>query len=164
MEHLVKHKLLHQAQHGFVPRRSCLTILLKFMNSVTEEIDKGKTVYCAYLDLSKAFDVLNHEVLIQRLQRIGIGGKVLNWIQEFLSNRKYQVKVGSSRSSFRPVTSGVPQGSVFGTSILHLVHQHATFGSKMQTHIVCRRYQAMVSRRPTSPSGLNKKLREMAGT
>uniref|UniRef100_A0A8C7X8C9 Reverse transcriptase domain-containing protein n=1 Tax=Oryzias sinensis TaxID=183150 RepID=A0A8C7X8C9_9TELE len=77
-------------------------------------LKKLDPVYCVYLDLSKAFDVIPHRNLIARLKTLGLTGPLLDWIQEFLQNRSYQVRVGNSLSESTAVHSGVPQGSVLG--------------------------------------------------
>ena len=67
-----------------------------------------------YLDFAKAFDKVDHAILLAKLERYGIGGKVLKWIKEFLLNRKQTVVVEGHKSSFEWVKSGVPQGTVLG--------------------------------------------------
>jgi len=82
-----------------------------------------KNVCCvdvAYIDFSKAFDSVCHSKFISKLEEFNFGGKVLAWIQNYLSNRTQRVKVGSSLSSFVSVISGVPQGSVLGPLIFLL--------------------------------------------
>ena len=74
----------------------------------------GGAVDVAYLDFAKAFDKVDHGILIRKLTNLGIGGSVLRWIHEFLTNRKQVVVVEGEKSEEGQVKSGVPQGSVLG--------------------------------------------------
>jgi hypothetical protein len=114
MIYLLRNDLLDMSQHGFLPRRSCSTALIAFLEYVSSSVDDKKSVDAIYLDFSKAFDSVPHKRLILRLRSYGFGGPVLKWITSFLTNRQQQVTVGYSLSSALPVTSGVPQGSVLG--------------------------------------------------
>ena len=67
VQHLISNKLLSNLQHGFLPKRSCTTNLLEFMDDITKKIDQGKNVYCIFLDLSRAFDSIPHTLLISTL-------------------------------------------------------------------------------------------------
>jgi ribonucleases P/MRP protein subunit RPP40 len=113
-DYLYTNALLNQTQHGFMKDRSCQTNLLEFMDMVTQAVDEGKPVDAVYLDFSKAFDKISHPKLMQKLHAYGITGKVKNWIQSWLTNRKQYVSVNGAESEVETVTSGVPQGSVLG--------------------------------------------------
>ena len=80
--------------------------------TIDPEDDKFKKIYFIYIDFRRAFDSVVHSKLIYKLHNIGIDGKLLCWIAEFLSERSLSVIIGESISNTVPVISGVPQGSV----------------------------------------------------
>lgn len=109
-----ENKLYAESQHGFRNKRSCMTQLLQVMNDLTKIIDEGDTMDMVYLDFKKAFDSVPHKRLLLKLSGYGISGALLNWIKQFLSDRKQKVKIGESLSAAMPVLSGIPQGSILG--------------------------------------------------
>ena len=102
------------SQHGFLKKRSTITQLLSFLDSVYHDFDHSRNVYCAYLDMSKAFDKVPHHLLIQKLREYGVGGPLLRLFHSYLTGRTQCVKYNDVYSSFVYVTSGVPEGSVLG--------------------------------------------------
>ena len=112
--HLVDNKLLSIHQFGFCKGRSCISQLLVTIHNWISCMDRDIPTDAIYLDLSKAFDTVPHKKLIHKLKGYGIGGSILNWITDFLSDRTQYVSVNGSCSGETPVTSGVPQGSVLG--------------------------------------------------
>lgn len=111
---LSENKLLNDSQHGFLPRRSCCTALLRFLEYVTYSVDNNLSVDVVYLDFSKAFDSVPHNRLLWKLEEMGFGDRVIALISSFLTNRQQKVCIGQSDSAYISVTSGVPQGSVIG--------------------------------------------------
>ena len=88
MDHMEKHYLIKESQHGFVRKKSCLTNLLVFMEEVTNYLDSGYPVDVIYLDFQKTFDKVPHQRLLMKLAAHGLGGDILQWIGNWSSNRK----------------------------------------------------------------------------
>lgn len=112
--YLNKYKLLHRAQSGFRQRHSCNTALINLVDKWLNSIDKGDIVGAVFFDLKKAFDVVNHDILLRKLACYKFDNMTLNWISSYLTNRKQCIVEGNLKSETQTVKSGVPQGSVLG--------------------------------------------------
>ena len=113
-EHIESVNGFNKNQHGFRKGRSCLTQLLAHHDNIINLLEEGGNVDVVYLDFAKAFDKVDHKIVLAKVQKLGIQGKLLQWINEFLTNRTQSVMVNGRLSSKRSVISGVPQGSVIG--------------------------------------------------
>ena len=114
MAFLTRNCLISPQQHGFVSGRSCQTNILLCLEKWTEMVDNGSSVDIAYFDYAKAFDKVSHRLLLLKLSRYGIGGKLLAWLSDYLDERKQRVLVGNAKSPWLEVVSGTTQGTVLG--------------------------------------------------
>ena len=119
--HLEAGGFISTSQHGFRSGRSTLTQLLVHWNNVLRNLNNGIEVDVIYVDFEKAFDKVSVDVLLAKLKKCGVRGKLLDWIDDFLRGWVQTVRVDGHFSSFQKVISGVPQGSVLGP-ILFLVY------------------------------------------
>ena len=109
-----KHKLLNHRQHAYRKNHSTTTILFELVETIKRHIDDGNYVAIASLDLSKAFDSLAHNLILKKLNEIGLNENAISWIESYLNKRKQTVKFGDIESDVETVESGVPQGSILG--------------------------------------------------
>ena len=114
MAYFVQHNLLSPCQHGFLKGTSLETAMLESVTDWSISIHCGHSVDVIYIDFQKAFDSVDHEKLIQKLEAYGITGHLLAWIKAFLTDRDQRVNVKGTLSQSKRVISGVPQGSILG--------------------------------------------------
>ncbi|CAG9137015.1 unnamed protein product [Plutella xylostella] len=104
----------NSSQHGFLKKRSTVSNLILFNDCVTNNMEEGFETDVIYTDYSKAFDRIDHSILIMKLESAGIRGDLLRWFRSYISNRSQVVVTSNYISSWTKVPSGVPQGSLLG--------------------------------------------------
>ena len=125
--------MLHNNQFGFRAKRSGIIQMLLYLDTIYSAISKNEEVDVIYTDFEKAFDKVDHGILIDKLYSLGIRGKILKLIYNYLTNRTQCVKIKDCLSQSFYVTSGVHQGSILGplfflvmTNDLPSVCKHST--------------------------------------
>jgi hypothetical protein len=118
LKHLQDRNLINSTQHGFWPKRSCLTNLLEFLEYVTKHVDTGHPIDVIYLDFQKAFDKVPHQRLLQKIKALRIDGEIYTWIESWLSGRLQRVVLNGINSGWISVTSGVPHARISVGSIV----------------------------------------------
>ena len=114
MKYIDHFQLLYKYQFGFRKNHSTEHALIEITDQIRSSLDNNQITCGIFVDLSKAFDTVNHHILLDKLENIGIRGKALELFKSYLSNRKQYVNIDKHKSQTKPVTCGVPQGSVLG--------------------------------------------------
>ena len=114
-------KVLSMFQSGFRKKHSTETAVVHLVDHILEHMDKQQLTGAAFIDLKKAFDLVDHHCLLHRLQHYGVKGCSLTWLKNYLTTHLQRVQYGKELSSSLPLDFGVPQGSLLG-QLLFVIH------------------------------------------
>ena len=117
---LIQYNLITKSQSGFREKHSCQTCMTKVVDQWLTMLNEGGIVGCVQIDLRRAFDVIDHTILIKKLGIYGLSDKSIRWFQSYLSNRSQTVCLGAVKGQESSITYGVPQGSILGPLIFIL--------------------------------------------
>ena len=128
-KHLNENSLLFKNKFGFQKIHSTEHAIIQLVDQINNSFEKNHFTLRVFIDLSKAFDTIDHEILISKLEKNGVQGNNLQWFRSYLSNWKQFIRYDNLSTALNSTTSGVPQGSILGT-LLFLIYvsdlQHAS--------------------------------------
>ena len=133
---MVKHDVLYQKQYGFRNNHTTYMAVLDFVKDVSKASDNNKLTLGVFMDLSKAFDTIDHNILLDKLYHYGFRGISHAWFSDYLSNRSQYVNYNNTISSYEKVTCGVPQGSILGPLLFILYMNDICNTSKLLSFIL----------------------------
>ena len=113
-KYLTDNSILHANLFGFREKLSTSMALLELVDKLSEAADKKLVSIGVFIDLAKAFDTVDHTILLRKLEHYGVRGVPLSWFRSYLTNRRQYVMIGQSESNCDLITCGVPQGSILG--------------------------------------------------
>ena len=123
MEFLEVNNVLQQHQYGFRKKYSTKLSVVNLCNAILKSVDEGKITLGVFIDFQKAFDTINHDILIRKMSHYGICGIALKWFADYLSDRFQFIKYRETMSPHMKISCGVPQGSVLGPNSFSYIYK-----------------------------------------
>ena len=120
-KYLQENKILYCKQFGFQAGHSTDHAIIQLVDQIYENFEENKYTLGVFIDLSKAFDTVDHKILLSKLEIYGVKRNLLKWFENYLTNRKQYVQINNKKTAFENVICGVPQGSILGP-LLFLIY------------------------------------------
>ena len=134
-EYFNKNNLLYKSQYGFRTLHSTELASLEIIDIIGKDLDNGKLPIGVFLDLSKAFDTLDHKILLDKLLYYGIKGTELAWFKSYQTNRTRFISYDGTNSCTLSITTGVPQGSILGP-LLFIIYMNDIHNANSKFHAI----------------------------
>lgn len=131
--YLTLNKLLYKHQYGFRDQHSTELAVLEFIDRLYDQLDSGKIPIAIFIDLSKAFDTIDHNILCTKLYHYGVEGTENKWFKSYLTNRTQYVDFVNTESKLENITTGVPQGSILGPLLFTLYMNDICYASSFHS-------------------------------
>ena len=120
VDYINTHEILNEKQFGFRPKHLTCMAIAQLVDKVNTAVEKNETTIGIFLDLSKAFDTMDHKILLHKLEHYGFRGIVLQWFENYLTSRTQYVYYNNCKSLQRDIVCGVSRGSILGPLLLIL--------------------------------------------
>ena len=133
MNYINKNKILSASQFGFRTNSSTDLPVTSIYNKLVQNMDNKKVTCSIFLDLQKAFDSVDHTIILKKLNHYGFRGSTLNFLKSYLENRRIRIRSNGTKSDFFYVSHGVPQGSILGPILFLLYVNDLPNVSKFET-------------------------------